>query len=51
VEEWGPPPGPHIVLTDASVRVGETFAAEPDPALLAVIPDQVLAAAARLGVY
>jgi ADP-heptose:LPS heptosyltransferase len=51
VEEWGPPPGPHIVLTDASVRVGETFAAEPDPALLAVTPDEVLAAAARLGVY
>lgn len=51
VEEWGPPPGPHIVLTDASLRVGETFATEPDPALLAVTPDQVLAAAARLGVY
>ncbi|MBJ2122076.1 glycosyltransferase family 9 protein [Arthrobacter sp. MSA 4-2] len=51
VEEWGPPPGPHIVLTDASKRVGETFASEPDPALLAVTPDAVLAAASRLGVY
>jgi ADP-heptose:LPS heptosyltransferase len=51
VEEWGPPPGPHIVLTDASKRVGETFAVEPDPALLAVTPDAVLAAASRLGVY
>jgi ADP-heptose:LPS heptosyltransferase len=51
VEEWGPPPGPHIVLTDASKRVGETFATEPDPALLAVTPDAVLAAASRLGVY
>ncbi|MGA0568105.1 glycosyltransferase family 9 protein [Rathayibacter sp. KR2-224] len=45
VEEWGPPPGPHVALTDASVRRGETFAAEPDPALLAVTVDDVLAAA------
>ncbi|MHA7262724.1 glycosyltransferase family 9 protein [Arthrobacter sp. TMN-37] len=51
VEEWGPPPGPHIVLTDESKRVGETFATEPDPALLAVTADAVLAAASRLGVY
>lgn len=44
-EEWGPPPGRHVVLTDASVRRGETFAEEPDPALLSVHPEQVLAAA------
>lgn len=44
-ENWGPPPGPHIVLTDPSVRRGETFAAEPDPALLAVTAEDVLAAA------
>ncbi|SDQ24905.1 glycosyltransferase family 9 protein [Leucobacter chromiiresistens] len=44
-EEWGPPPGPHAVLTDASVRRGEAFAADPDPALLAVTAEEVLAAA------
>ncbi|MBK0419722.1 glycosyltransferase family 9 protein [Leucobacter sp. CSA1] len=43
-EEWGPPPGPHIVLTDASQRRGETFSEEPDPALLAVTARDVLAA-------
>ncbi len=48
--EWGPPPGPHTVLTDPSVRVGETFSPTPDPALLAVTVDQVLAAAADHGV-
>lgn len=42
--EWGPPPGPHVVLTDESVRRGETFAAEPDPALLAVSARDVLRA-------
>lgn len=48
-EEWGPPQtGPHIVLTDASQRRGDTFVSEPDPALLAVTPADVLAAAARL---
>jgi ADP-heptose:LPS heptosyltransferase len=48
-EEWGPPStGPHIVLTDASVRRGDAFGAEPDPALLAVRPEDVLAAVARL---
>jgi ADP-heptose:LPS heptosyltransferase len=47
-EEWGPPPGPHIVLTDARLRVGDTFGSEPDPALLAVSADDVLAAAAGL---
>lgn len=45
VEEWGPPEhGPHIVLTDASLRVGDTFGTEPDPALLAVQPADVLSA-------
>jgi ADP-heptose:LPS heptosyltransferase len=49
VEEWGPPAGgPHVVLTRAELRVGDTFGAEPDPALLAVSADDVLAAAASL---
>lgn len=49
-EEWGPPAGgPHIVLTDASRRRGEVFSDEPDPALLAVGSDEVLAAIDRLG--
>ena len=48
-EEWGPPAaGPHIVLTDASLRRGDVFAAEPDPALLAVTVEDVLAAVERL---
>lgn len=50
-EEWGPPVGgPHLVLTDASKRVGDTFGSAPDPALLAVTVDDVLAAVDRLGV-
>ncbi|NKX50028.1 glycosyltransferase family 9 protein, partial [Arthrobacter deserti] len=49
VAEWGPPEGPHIVLTDESLRVGDTFSALPDPALLAVTAEDVLAAASRLG--
>lgn len=48
VEEWGPPPGPHIVLTDARLRVGDTFGAEPDPALMAVQVEDVLRAASAL---
>lgn len=48
VEHWGPPPGPHVVLTDARLRRGDAFGAEPDPALLAVTADDVLAAVARL---
>lgn len=49
VEEWGPPlDGPHLVLTKAELRVGDTFGSEPDPALLAVSADDVLAAAATL---
>jgi ADP-heptose:LPS heptosyltransferase len=47
-EEWGPPPGPHVVLTDARLRVGDTFGSEPDPALLAVTAEDVLAAAEGL---
>ncbi|WP_018332736.1 glycosyltransferase family 9 protein [Actinomycetospora chiangmaiensis] len=43
-EQWGPPAGDprHVTLTDASVRRGERFADEPDPALLAVGVDDVL---------
>lgn len=42
---WGPPAdGPHVVLTDESLRVGDTFGSEPDPALLAVTVDDVLEA-------
>ncbi len=41
--QWGPPPGPHVVLTDESVRCGEVFSPEPDPALLAVSAAHVLA--------
>jgi ADP-heptose:LPS heptosyltransferase len=49
VEEWGPPTnGPHLVLTHAELRVGDTFGSEPDPALLAVSADDVLLAAASL---
>lgn len=45
-EEWGPPEGgPHIVLTDASLRKGDTFGSEPDPALLAVTAASVVEAA------
>ncbi|WP_206680371.1 glycosyltransferase family 9 protein [Flaviflexus huanghaiensis] len=35
-ERWGPPPGPHRVLTVAHLRRGDLFADDPDPALLAV---------------
>jgi hypothetical protein len=47
-EHWGPPPGPHIVLTDAAVRLGDAFASTPDPAILAVGVDDVLQAVERL---
>lgn len=47
--EWGPPPGPHVVLTRAELRRGDVFADEPDPALLAVEVPDVLAALAQLG--
>ncbi|WP_175637416.1 hypothetical protein [Sinomonas mesophila] len=49
-QQWGPPvDGPHLVLTDATQRVGELFAERPDPALLAVYPGHVLDAVGRLG--
>jgi ADP-heptose:LPS heptosyltransferase len=48
-EIWGPPPGPHVVLTRADLRRGDTFAADPDPALLAVSVPAVLEAARDLG--
>lgn len=44
-EEWGPPPGPHVVLTEPSLRRGDAFAEQPDPALLAVTAEQVIRAA------
>jgi ADP-heptose:LPS heptosyltransferase len=45
-EQWGPPRGgPHITLGDASVRRGDPFADDPDPALLAVVVAEVVAAA------
>jgi ADP-heptose:LPS heptosyltransferase len=43
-ERWGPPPGPHIALTHADLRVGDAFAPRPDPALAAVTVEEVLAA-------
>jgi ADP-heptose:LPS heptosyltransferase len=46
--QWGPPPGPHTVLTAAHLRRGDPFADDPDPALLAVTTDEVLAAATHL---
>lgn len=49
VEEWGPPAtGPHVVLTDARLRQGDTFGSVPDPALLAVSASDVLAASTVL---
>ncbi|MBT2594863.1 glycosyltransferase family 9 protein [Arthrobacter sp. ISL-72] len=48
-EIWGPPPGPHLVLTKAELRLGDTFAAQPDPALLAVDVKDVLAGVRELG--
>jgi ADP-heptose:LPS heptosyltransferase len=48
-EIWGPPPGPHVVLTKADLRRGDTFATDPDPALLAVSVPDVLQAVRDLG--
>lgn len=50
-EIWGPPPGPHTVLTRAELRRGDTFADQPDPALLAVQVPDVMAAIRDLGVF
>ena len=49
-EEWGPPPGPHVVLTAVELRRGDVFSADPDPALLAVSVRDVLDAVERLAV-
>jgi ADP-heptose:LPS heptosyltransferase len=44
-EEWGPPgEGPHRALSVDVLRRGDPFAAEPDPALLGVGVEDVLAA-------
>lgn len=48
-EEWGPPAGPHIALTKAELRRGDTFAPDPDPALLGVSVQEVLDAVRDLG--
>nr|WP_251041247.1 glycosyltransferase family 9 protein [Arthrobacter sp. ISL-30] len=50
-EIWGPPPGPHLVLTRPELRRGDTFAKDPDPALLAVSIQDVLAAVRSLGLF
>lgn len=49
VESWGPPPGPHVVLTDAALRRGDSFGLVPDPALLAVSAQSAIAALEGLG--
>jgi ADP-heptose:LPS heptosyltransferase len=49
VEQWGPPAdGPHRALTVAAARRGDAFADDPDPALLGVTVDDVLAGVAAL---
>jgi ADP-heptose:LPS heptosyltransferase len=46
---WGPPrSGLHAVLGDPTARRGDPFADDPDPAMLAVGPGDVLRAAAAL---
>lgn len=47
-ERWGPPPGPHVVLTRERLRRGDPFAESPDPALLGVTVEDVLRAASEL---
>jgi ADP-heptose:LPS heptosyltransferase len=44
---WGPPPGPHTVLWHGT-GVGDPHAGDPDPALLAITVDEVLAALGTL---
>lgn len=46
--EWGPPAGPHLVVTDEALRRGDVFSDEPDPALLAVQAADVLGAVRRV---
>jgi ADP-heptose:LPS heptosyltransferase len=46
---WGPPAGgPHVALSADARRRGDPFADSPDPALLGVGPDMVLASAETL---
>jgi ADP-heptose:LPS heptosyltransferase len=47
--QWGPPAdGPHVALAQPATRRGERFVDEPDPALLAIGVEEVLAAAAAV---
>lgn len=49
VRAWGPPAnGPHVALCRDELRRGDPFAADPDPAMLAVDPAAVVDAAQRL---
>lgn len=49
--QWGPPAGgPHVALAHPGRRRGARFTDEPDPALLAIGVDEVLAAAAAAAV-
>ena len=45
---WGPPPGPHTVLWHGT-GVGDPHAASPDPALLRITVDEVLAQVPDMG--
>ena len=47
--QWGPPAdGPHVALAHPATRRGERFVDEPDPALLAIGVEEVVAAAAAV---
>ena len=47
--QWGPPAdGPHVALARPAHRRGERFADDPDPALLAIGVEEVVAAAATV---
>ncbi len=47
--QWGPPAdGPHVALAHPATRRGARFVDEPDPALLAIGVEEVLAAAAAV---
>ena len=47
--QWGPPAGgPHVALARPAHRRGARFADDPDPALLAIGVEEVLAAAATV---
>jgi ADP-heptose:LPS heptosyltransferase len=47
--QWGPPAeGPHVALAHPAKRRGARFVDEPDPALLAIGVEEVLAAAAAV---